>query len=190
MRENYHHGNLPETLIHEAAGLLAERGADGFSMREVARRAGVAVAAPSHHFGNAQGLLTSVAICGFERLAEEFRIAIDDIEDPLERVVALCHTYMGMGVRYPGYAAAMFGRRHIDHENDRFRAAASASFDRFRTAVTQALPSTSAARRAENVTKTLWATMHGFITLSMTGDDEMSARIRFAVKALLDGAHE
>ena len=38
-RETYHHGNLPQTLIHEAAGLLAEKGAEGFSMREVARRA-------------------------------------------------------------------------------------------------------------------------------------------------------
>ena len=83
MRETYHHGNLPETLVLEAAELLAERGADGFSMREVARRAGVAVAAPSHHFGNAKGLITAVAILGFETLTKEFDTSVDEIEDPI-----------------------------------------------------------------------------------------------------------
>lgn len=70
-RETYHHGNLPETLISTAADALAEKGIDGFSMREVARRAGVAVAAPSQHFGNAKGLLTAVARCAFERPTKE-----------------------------------------------------------------------------------------------------------------------
>jgi len=60
-RENYHHGNLPEALISKGAELLAEKGPEKFSMREVARRAGVAVAAPAHHFGNAKGLLTAIA---------------------------------------------------------------------------------------------------------------------------------
>ena len=40
-------------------------------MREVARRAGVAVAAPAHHFDNAKGLLTAIATCAFEKLTAE-----------------------------------------------------------------------------------------------------------------------
>ena len=70
-RESYHHGDLPQTLIRKAAELLEEKGVEKFSMREVARRAGVAVAAPAHHFGNAKGLLTAIATCAFERLTTE-----------------------------------------------------------------------------------------------------------------------
>ena len=48
----YHHGDLPDTLRRAAAELIAERGAAGFSLREVARRAGVSHAAPAHHYGD------------------------------------------------------------------------------------------------------------------------------------------
>ena len=64
----YHHGALREALIEATESLLAERGAEGFSLREVARRAGVSPAAPAYHFGDAAGLLTAVASSGFEAL--------------------------------------------------------------------------------------------------------------------------
>ena len=51
----YHHGALREALIEATEVLLTERGAEGFSLREVARRAGVSPAAPAHHFGDAAG---------------------------------------------------------------------------------------------------------------------------------------
>jgi AcrR family transcriptional regulator len=51
-----------DTALRKAtAELVAEKGPTGFSLREVARRAGVSHAAPAHHFGDAQGLLTSLA---------------------------------------------------------------------------------------------------------------------------------
>ena len=65
----YHHGALREALILATESLLAERGAEAFSLREVARRAGVSPAAPAHHFGDASGLLTAVATSGFEALS-------------------------------------------------------------------------------------------------------------------------
>ena len=54
-RETYHHGDLRAALIDAAEALLAERGIEGFSLREVARRSGVSPAAPAHHFGLDQG---------------------------------------------------------------------------------------------------------------------------------------
>ncbi|MEM8558888.1 MAG: TetR family transcriptional regulator, partial [Bacteroidota bacterium] len=71
-RASYHHGDLPRVLVATAIDLLDERGVAGFSLREVARRAEVAAAAPSHHFGNVAGLLTAVATAGFEQLASAF----------------------------------------------------------------------------------------------------------------------
>ena len=51
----YHHGALRPALIAAAEAVIAERGVDGFSLRETARRAGVSPAAPAHHFGDARG---------------------------------------------------------------------------------------------------------------------------------------
>lgn len=57
----YHHGDLRAALLHAAEEELAERGMEAFSLRSVAKRAGVSHAAPAHHFGDAQGLLTALA---------------------------------------------------------------------------------------------------------------------------------
>src|SRR3546814_10926578 len=56
---SYHHGALRPALIRAAVEVLAERGPDGFSLRETARRAGVSPAAPAQHFGDARGLRTA-----------------------------------------------------------------------------------------------------------------------------------
>ena len=81
MSTTYHHGDLPAALRAATAQLVAEKGPSGFSLREVARRAGVSHAAPAHHFGDAEGMLTSVAAEGFATLADAME---DDDADGAE----------------------------------------------------------------------------------------------------------
>ncbi|MDP9166643.1 MAG: TetR/AcrR family transcriptional regulator, partial [Actinomycetota bacterium] len=45
-KDSYHHGDLRTVILAQAAALVAERGADGISLRELARVAGVSHAAP------------------------------------------------------------------------------------------------------------------------------------------------
>jgi len=78
----YHHGDLRAALIGATEALLAERGIEGFTLREAARRAGVSAAAPMHHFGSAAGLLTEVATLGFEELTRYLRERERDGDDP------------------------------------------------------------------------------------------------------------
>src|SRR5262245_42944303 len=68
-RLTYHHGDLRAAILDEAARLVAERGADRVSLRELAREAGVSHAAPAHHFTDRRGLFTALAAQGFELLA-------------------------------------------------------------------------------------------------------------------------
>ncbi len=186
-RQTYHHGNLPETLIHEAAGLLAEQGVEGFSMREVARRAGVAVAAPSHHFGNAKGLLTAVATHGFEQLAAGQEAAMAATDDPVEKVIALCRTYVEMGTHHPGCAAVMFRLDVLDDCDARFRESSFHAFDQLSHAVADAAPPGTKEDRIQTASKTLWAAMHGLLALDMIADDEAEEILSFAVRTLLAG---
>src|SRR5262249_26080576 len=60
-------GDLRQALLDAAVATLDEVGADGLSLREVARRAGVSHAAPAHHFTDKAGPLTTIA-------TERFRI--------------------------------------------------------------------------------------------------------------------
>src|SRR5262252_290185 len=60
----YHHGNLRAALLEAAEAELEAQGIEAFSLRGVAKRAGVSHAAPAHHFGDANGLLTGLAAEG------------------------------------------------------------------------------------------------------------------------------
>ena len=63
----YHHGNLKEALLQAALGLIAEKGAAGFTFADAARSAGVSPAAPYRHFRDRDELLSSIAQRGFEQ---------------------------------------------------------------------------------------------------------------------------
>jgi AcrR family transcriptional regulator len=67
----YHHGDLRRALLRATEEAVTEHGVAILSMRDLARRAGVSHAAPTHHFGDKAGLLTAFATEGFEQLAKQ-----------------------------------------------------------------------------------------------------------------------
>src|SRR3954469_4748011 len=74
----YHHGNLKEALLQAALGLIAEKGAAGFTFADAARMAGVSPAAPYRHFRDRDELLSSIAQRGFEKFEPPLNAAGDD----------------------------------------------------------------------------------------------------------------
>ena len=70
----YHHGDLKAAILGQAAHLVAERGADGVSLRELARAAGVSHAAPAHHFVDRRGLFTALAAEGWRKLTVRWAV--------------------------------------------------------------------------------------------------------------------
>ena len=66
----YHHGNLREALLEAAIRLIADVGPTGFTLREVARRAGVSHNAPYRHFRDKDDVMEAVATQGFQELTE------------------------------------------------------------------------------------------------------------------------
>ncbi len=76
-RDTYHHGNLRQALLDAAMEVVGERGVEGLTLREVARRAGVSHAAPYHHFEDKGAMVSALAIGGFER----FTAALTEARD-------------------------------------------------------------------------------------------------------------
>ncbi len=66
-RSRYHHGDLRQVLMDEAAMMIKEEGEKALSMRKLAARAGVSRTAPYHHFADKQALLCAIAEEGFRR---------------------------------------------------------------------------------------------------------------------------
>ena len=59
--KTYHHGNLREALLKSALRLISEVGPTAFTLREVARRAGVSHNAPYRHFRDRDELMAAVS---------------------------------------------------------------------------------------------------------------------------------
>ena len=66
----YHHGDLKRVVIETAQAMLREDKGWQFTLREVARRAGVSHAAPYKHFPDKSALLAELAALGFHQLGE------------------------------------------------------------------------------------------------------------------------
>ncbi|MHA6624139.1 TetR/AcrR family transcriptional regulator [Pseudonocardia sichuanensis] len=73
----YHHGDLRRALLDSALEAIDEHGPAAVSLRDVARRAGVSHAAPTHHFRDKAGLLTALATEGWSLLADALGEAAD-----------------------------------------------------------------------------------------------------------------
>src|ERR1700724_4125866 len=102
VRKTYHHGDLRRQLIAAAERIIVERGVEGFTLREAARRVGVSPAAPSHHFKDAKGLLTEVALLGFRDFGEALAAADKrGGADPMRRLTEHAAAYGGVAVKYP-----------------------------------------------------------------------------------------
>lgn len=160
----YHHGDLRRALLDQALAAIERDGPAGLSLRELARRVGVSHAAPAHHFGDKVGLLTAVAIEGFDLLAEELKGAFDRTGSFLEVGVA----YVNFAVRHRAHFEVMF-RPELLRGGDPALAAARG---RSRQALYGPLGSVS----LDSQTNTLhagvaaWALVHGLATLYLDGN--------------------
>ena len=105
----YHHGNLKEALLQAALGLIAEKGAAGFTFADAARMAGVSPAAPYRHFRDRDELLSSIAQRGFEQFEALLTQAWDDGRpDTVTAFERVGKAYLAFARNEPAFYSAMF----------------------------------------------------------------------------------
>src|SRR5260221_11321610 len=96
-------GDLAAALLRAAEALIARKGPQGFSLREVARRARVSEAAPYWHFADREALLAAVAERGFEGIAKGLMEIWSREVEPVERFRAFDIGYLPFALSQPSY---------------------------------------------------------------------------------------
>ena len=167
-RTNYHHGDLRAVILTEAARLVAERGADGVSLRELARSAGVSHAAPAHHFTDRRGLFTALATQGFLLLAEALIDARGDFAD-----AALAYVRFAIG--HPGHYQVMFDKSLLDVSDTELAAAEAAAGAELSRGVAT-LRDHNAHADPAGAQLAAWSLVHGFSMLWL--NDAVNAQVR------------
>lgn len=185
----YHHGDLPTALLAAAEQELSERGVEGFSLRGVAKRAGVSHAAPAHHFRDVNGLLTELAALGFERLMarqRDFRgRARAGARDQIE---AMGLGYVAFATENPALFRLMFGSQRPELRDERLIRVARSAFDELVTqvgAVTGNPNPPSKDRAALTDVAAAWAAAHGLADLLAGGRLPSLATLSDSARALV-----
>jgi AcrR family transcriptional regulator len=190
----YHHGDLRRALIQAALELAAEERDWNFSLREVARRAGVSHNAPYNHFPHKRDLLDAAAAAGHDLLRSELTASVAKIADPCAALLKMGCAYVGFGLRNPALYRLMFSvapsgtewrpekvlvawlAARVVLENILRRGARIGIFDPALT------------RKSELQTATLytWAVVHGLTMLAIDGlaDVERMSAERIAQKVV------
>ena len=175
-RSSYHHGNLRRALLDAGLALLVERGVDGFTLREVARRAGVSHAAPYHHFPDRGALVRGIVAESFELLGSALTDAADGAgDDPFDRVTAMGVAYVDFALEHPQRYRLMF-RSELSRSGDSelptdADAASAGAFATLMSAVQDAADrgvlrdGTDAAGAAIAA----WSSVHGLASLILEG---------------------
>ena len=105
----YHHGDLRRAVVTAALEILSETQSVDFSLRELARRAGVSHNAPYKHFAEKSELLAAVSAAGFELLTKRIADQIARIGNPRAQLLVILRTYIRFGVENPALYRLMFG---------------------------------------------------------------------------------
>lgn len=71
-------GATRDRLLDAAAAACAERGFDGATLQEVARRAGVTATAVYNHFGSREELLHEAGVVGLQRMTDTIRAEVGE----------------------------------------------------------------------------------------------------------------
>jgi AcrR family transcriptional regulator len=132
--KSYHHGNLREALIDAALELVREKGPDAFTLREVARRAGVSHAAPYRHFSDRAALLAAAAERTYSALAGELRAAAESAPAPSGALRAAALAYVQFALNHPTGFRLLFEPEARTADLDR-RSAGSDVFECLRETV-------------------------------------------------------
>ena len=170
----YHHGNLKEALLQAALGLIAEKGAAGFTFADAARMAGVSPAAPYRHFRDRDELLSSIAQRGFEQFEALLTQAWDDGRpDTVTAFERVGKAYLAFARNEPAFYSAMFESGLPVDANPTLMAASERAFAIIRAAAERlaamappGMPRPPAMMMALHI----WSMSHGVASLFGRGD--------------------
>jgi AcrR family transcriptional regulator len=180
----YHHGDLRAALV--AAAVESLEAGESFSLRAVARRAGVSPTAPYRHFADREALDNAVAAEGFRDLLSDLETSLAELPEaatPQEVVTALGVAYVAFALRRPAVFRLMFGNECDEEDSERLQAAGQLH-GMFNLTFERLFPGNA------SLSVALWSLAHGLAFLHLDGklrpqsSDDVAARVKLAVGAV------
>lgn len=168
-----------EKILDAARELFVNEGYEGVSMRKVAQKIEYSPTAIYVYFQDKEQLFLELCHCDYRRLAESFGM-LAQIPDPVERLRKIGHAYMQFGLENPNHYRMMFMTSHppvpegIENEMGKGNPEEDAYAFLVQT-VREALRASAFRPEltdADLIAQTLWAGVHGVISLQIAKSDD------------------
>lgn len=182
VKSSYHHGDLRAALITTAMGML-ERG-EPFSIRAVAREAGVSATAPYRHFPDREALESALAADGLRDLRADL-VRDRDLPSTPAELAEFGVAYVEFALRRPALFRLMFGNECNTEDEERVKAAAEVH-ELLAAAITGVFPDSDPIDLALGG----WGLVHGLAflyldrKLTAPSIDEVAAQVRASLLAV------
>ncbi|SFF91693.1 transcriptional regulator, TetR family [Actinacidiphila alni] len=181
-KSSYHHGDLRAALLSTAMEML-ENG-EPFSLRAIAREAGVSPTAPYRHFKDREALESALAAEGFRDLLADLGGG-RDLPTSLPDLAEFAVSYVAFALRRPALFRVMFGKPCNGADDERVKAA-EALHELLADALDRVFPDADASALASAG----WGLAHGLACLYLDGKlqaasgQEVADRVRGAFLAI------
>lgn len=173
-----------EKLCDAAARLFAERGQDGFTMRELATQLGVSPMTPYRYFHDKDEILAAVRARVFLQFAEELERAYAMPGDAISKAGATGEAYIRFALENPSSYKLMFDMHQP--EDGKYPELAAAA-DRARKTMTRHIGPLIEAGFVEGdpelVGHVYWVMIHGAVTLQLAGKLDPACDMRKVMDA-------
>ena len=118
MSDKYHHGDLRNALIEEGIKMINTGGEESLSMRKLAEKCSVSMAAPYAHFKNKEEMINAIKnyVTDSFTLYLEKAINKTQTQDIEAKIIALGKAYVTFFINNPEYFTFLFSRGYI-HAN-------------------------------------------------------------------------
>ncbi|CAN7299828.1 TetR/AcrR family transcriptional regulator [Caballeronia sp. LjRoot34] len=156
-------------ILDAARVIVVREGFDALSMRKIAGVVGYSPASLYLHFAGRDAIAHALCVEGHVQLLESMH-AHDGVAEPVERLKAMAHAYVTFGQTHPEVYRLIF-MQNPAYTAAAFNDAASAG-ETVLSMLTRTLALVhNPAVRAE----TLWAALHGIVSLSLTAQTVFAA---------------
>ncbi|MRG59738.1 TetR family transcriptional regulator [Agromyces sp. CFH 90414] len=158
-------------LLRAMEDLALEQGVNNVGLREVARRAGLSHAAPTHFFGSREGMIRALALDGLAMLEDELCAAQERSAHlpGRERLVADGVEFVAFALRHPAHYDAMFRTPTPARGDDVLDRARLAALEGLRALVEQVHADGAIGGDPETIYLQLCAMSHGIASLAVDG---------------------
>jgi AcrR family transcriptional regulator len=166
--------DLREKVLDASIALIEEKGLTEFSLREVARRAGVSHQAPYHYFADREAILAALCERGFDMLFERVSTARAAGESAADRFERAAMAYVTFAFERPAHFRMMFRPELVDQTKHRcLEESANRAFELLPAMVLECVgeglpPEPS----IEALVTTTWSFVHGLAFLILDGSLE------------------